>query len=109
MIALIGRMVRALASTTTTNVLLMIVFLGLVQTCIMVSDVRAGLAMQAHLLGIIADTSRDPLRAEWRTANGATMTVTVTADPGEPLTHFEARFDTRVAARQIKYPPVEVR
>jgi hypothetical protein len=108
-IATLGRIARALASTTTTNVLLLVAFLGLVQTCIMVSDVRASLATQAHLLGIIAGTSRDPLRAEWRTANGATMTVTVTADPGEQLSLFEARFDARVAARQIKYPPVEVR
>jgi hypothetical protein len=98
-----------MASTTTTNVLLLVAFLGLVQTCIMVSDARAAIETQVHLLSILAETSRDPLRAEWQTANGARLSVTVTAEPGEPLDVFEARFDQRVAARQRKYPPVEVR
>lgn len=91
------------------TILLSFCTLGVLVLCMLAYGVYTASGLQTALLEQIAGDARDPLRAQWMTKEGTTISVEVGVEPGETDYSWMSRFDDRVNRNLLKYPPREPR
>ena len=91
------------------TVLLSICTTGVFVLVVLAYGVYTATGVQTALLQQIAGDTRDPLRAQWATKDGTSISVEVGIEPGETDHEWMARFDDRVNRNLLKYPPREPR